>query len=63
VETYYKLVIEGRIQGKPTRGRNRIGMLSDMIGKEDYACLKRRVEDRSQWRNWTMENEGQEPAE
>ena len=56
-------VIEGRIQGKPTRGRKRIGMLSNLIGKEDYACLKRRAQDRNQWRNWTMENEGQEPAE
>jgi len=30
-------VIEGRIQGKPTRGRKIIGMLSGLIGKEHYA--------------------------
>jgi len=27
-------VLKGRIQGKPTRGRKRIGMLSGLIGKE-----------------------------
>jgi len=56
-------IIEGRIQGKPTRGRKRIGMLSRLIGKEDYANLKRRAQDQSQWRNWIMKNEGQEPAD
>jgi len=40
-------VIEGRIQGKPTRGRKRIGMLSGLMGKEDYANLKRRAQDES----------------
>jgi len=59
-------VIEGRIQAKPTRGRKRIGMLSGLIGKEDYASLKRRAHDRNQWINWNhriMKNEGQEPAD
>jgi len=28
-------VIEGRIQGKPTRGRKRIGMLTGLTGKQD----------------------------
>jgi len=56
-------VIEGRIQEKPTRGRNRSGMLSGLIGKEDYAILKRRAQDRNQWRNWIMKNEGQESAD
>jgi len=41
-------VIEGRIQGKPIRGRKRIGMLSGLIGKEDYTSLKRRAQDCSQ---------------
>jgi len=56
-------VIEGRIQGKPTRGRKGIGMLSGLIGKEDYASLKRRAQKRNQWRNCIMKNEGQEPAD
>jgi len=56
-------VIEGRIQGKPTRGRKRVGMLTGLIGKEDYASLKRKAQDRNQWRNWIMKNEGQEPAD
>jgi len=56
-------VIERRIQGKPTRGRKRIGMLSGLIGKEDYASLKRRAQDRNQLRNWIMKNEGQESAD
>jgi len=34
--------MEGRIQGKPTKVRKRNGMLSDLIGKEDYASLKKR---------------------
>jgi len=33
-------VIELGIQGKPTRGRKKIGMLSGLIGK-DYASLKK----------------------
>jgi len=38
-------------------------MMSGLIGKEDYASLKRRAQDRSQWRNWIMKNEVQEPAD
>jgi len=26
------------------------------------ALAKKRAQDMNQWRNWTMENEGQEPA-
>jgi len=36
-------------------------MLSELIGKEDYASLKRRAQDRNHWRNWIMKNDGQEP--
>jgi len=56
-------VIEERIQGKPTRGRKRIGMLSELTGKNDYASLKRRARDRNQWRNWIMKNEDQTSAD
>jgi len=45
---------------KPTRERKRNGMLSGLIGTEYYASLKRRTQDRNQWRNWIMKNEGQE---
>jgi len=38
-------------------------MLSGLIGKEDYASLKRRAQDKGQWRYWIMKNEGQEPAD
>jgi len=33
-------------------------MLSGLIGKEDYASLKRRAQDRNQRRNWIMKNDG-----
>jgi len=46
-ESYY---IEGRTQGKPTRGRKRIGILSGLMGKEAYASLKRRAQDKNQWK-------------
>jgi len=38
-------------------------MLSGLIGKEDYESLKRRAQERIQWINWIMKNEGQEPAD
>ena len=45
-------IIEGRMEGKRTRGRKRIGMLNDLIGDGSYVQMKRRAEDRSGWRNW-----------
>jgi len=50
-------VIEVRIHGKPTRARKRIGMLlSDLIGKEDYACLKKehKIGISGEIRRWKM---------
>ena len=38
--------------GKPPRGRKRFGMLSDLKGKESYVQLKRRADNRDQWRTW-----------
>jgi len=58
-ENLLQRVIEGRIQGKPTRGRKGIGILSGLIGKEDFASIKRRAQDKNQWINWIMKNEGQ----
>jgi len=43
----YRKVIEGRIQAKATRGRKIIGMLSDLMGKEDSGYLKVRDQDRN----------------
>ena len=52
-------VIEGRMLGKPPRGRKRFGMLSDLKGKESYVQLKRRADNRDQWRTWRPgEDEG-----
>jgi len=50
-----KLITKSR-RRKNTRkfkiGRNKIfGILSDLIGKKDYAYLKTRAHDRNQWRN------------
>jgi len=33
------------------------------MGKEDYASLKRRAQDRNQWRNLIMKKGGQEPVD
>jgi len=61
-ENLLQKIIEGKIQGKPTRGRKGIEMLSGLIGNEYYASLKRKAQDRNKWINWIMKNEGQESA-
>jgi len=43
--------IEGRIRGKPTRGRRRIQMLQDLANDGGYVALKRAAEDRDGWRH------------
>jgi len=48
---------------KTNTRKKRIGMNSGLLGKEDNANLKRRAQDRNQWRNWIIKNEGQEPAD
>jgi len=45
-------VIEGRMEGKRPRGRKRIGMLDELKDQRPYAAMKRRAEDRSEWRRW-----------
>jgi len=47
---------EGGYGGKNGRekgaGRKRIGLIDDLLGKERYGVLKRRSEDRQEWRIW-----------
>jgi exonuclease III len=46
-----KLVLEGRMDGKRPRGRPRIGMI-DELKEGSYVDMKRRAEDRENWRVW-----------
>jgi len=46
-----KLVLEGRMEGKRPRGRQRIGMI-DELKEGSYVSMKRRAEDRQKWRVW-----------
>jgi len=39
-------IIEGRMKGKPTRGRRRIQMLHDLANDGGFIALKRAAEDR-----------------
>jgi len=39
-------IIEGRMKGKPTRGRRRIQTLHDLANTGGFAALKRAAEDR-----------------
>jgi len=38
-------IFEGRIKGRPTRGRKRTQMLDDLANGKDYASLKREAEE------------------
>jgi len=42
-------IIEGRMKGKPTRGRRRIQMLHDLVNDDGFVALKRAAEDREGW--------------
>ena len=43
-------IIEGRMRGKPTRGRRRIQMLHDLANDVCFVALKRATEYREGWR-------------
>ena len=45
-------VIEGKMDGKRTRGRKRVGMLDGLMGEGGYSELKERAQDRQGWRGW-----------
>jgi len=44
-------VTEGRMEGKRPRGRPRKGMLDELLVKS-YDNMKRKAENRDDWRNW-----------
>jgi hypothetical protein len=46
-----KEVMEGRMEGKKTRGRPRTGMLTELI-RGSYGKMKRMAENREEWRCW-----------
>ena len=48
-----KLVLEGRMENKRPRGRPRIGMIDDLM-EGSYVSMKRRAEDREEWRSWLL---------
>ena len=46
-----KLELEGRLKGKRMRGRPTMGMVDDLV-EESYGAMKRRTENRDDWRIW-----------
>ena len=46
-----KDVLEGRMEGKRPRGRKRMGMI-DELKEGSYGIMKRRAENRTEWRAW-----------
>jgi len=44
-------IIEGRMKGKPKRGRRRIQMLHDLANDGGFVPFKRAAEDRQVWRH------------
>lgn len=51
-----KTVIEGKMEGKRTRGRPRQMMLDWMMTeKNGYQRLKEKAQRRNEWRHWTFE--------
>jgi len=47
----FALINEGRMKGKPTRGRRRIQMLHNLANDGGCVALKRAAEDREGWRH------------
>ena len=50
-EGLLKDVVEGRMEGKPPRGRKRTGAIDD-LKENSYQDTKRRAEDRVSWKSW-----------
>ena len=49
-DEFLQEIFEGRMEGKPTRGRKRTQLLDDLADGKEYASRKREAEDRSVWR-------------
>ena len=47
-----KEVMEGRMIGKRPRGRKRLGMINEFLKEALYAELKRKAENRKEWKTW-----------
>jgi len=45
-------VMEGRMEGKRLRGRLQKGMLDELLVESSYGNMKRKVENRDEWRSW-----------
>ena len=50
-EGFLKLVLEGRMEGRKTRGRPRVSMIDDLL-EEFCEEMKHRAQDREDWRRW-----------
>jgi len=44
--------MEGRMEGKQTRGRRRVGMIDDPREGNSYETLKRKAQDQAGWSSW-----------
>ena len=51
--TLLKTAIEGHYIGKPKRGRKRTMFLTFLKNGQSYDVLKRRADNREEWRSWT----------
>src|SRR6218665_94905 len=49
---FLREVIEGRMIGKRPRGRKPLGMPNEFLKESSYAELKRKAENRKEWRIW-----------
>src|SRR6218665_1160436 len=50
-DSLLKEVIEGRMIGKRPR-RKRLGMLNEFLKEASYAELKRKTENKREWKTW-----------